>query len=439
MAEFYKIRRDLVFKTIFGNKKNWDLLKILIEEVIHEEVEIERILLTELNNDKVKIRRKILDVVVKTRHDKINIEINSSNYNYFKRRNAAFVFKLYSDSIDTGESYNDMDRIIQINLSVEQKDAPHFPLIGEYTLHDKKLNRDYIDNFKIYEINITEMARLCYNGKKEMCLLGMLDMSQKELENINGDKHMAKLKNEAIKVNNDDEIIKFINKSINDVKLLVPKINPCKIIIDYGGANAAKALHVGHMRSANIGEGLNRLARIFGNEVISDVHLGDLGRQSGMLISEIKKRNPELCFFDKDYKGEYPKLDITSKMLGEYYSIASMSAKEDEKRMEEVREITSLVESGYPPHLNLWKQIVEVSSKDIKNTYLLLNTRFDLWEGEMDSIKYTDKVLEYVKDYMYPSEGAMVVDVKEEGDKLDIPPMIIINRNGATNYNQYYV
>ena len=211
MAEFYKIRRDLVFKTIFGNKKNWDLLKILIEEVIHEEVEIERILLTELNNDKVRIRRKVLDVVVKTRHDKINIEINSSNYNYFKRRNAAFVFKLYSDSIDTGESYNDMDRIIQINLSVEQKDAPHFPLIGEYTLHDKKLNKDYIDNFKIYEINITEMARLCYNGKKEMCLLGMLDMSQKELENINGDKHMAKLKNEAIKVNNDDEIIKLLS------------------------------------------------------------------------------------------------------------------------------------------------------------------------------------------------------------------------------------
>ena len=211
MAEFYKIRRDLVFKTIFENKKNWDLLKILIEEVIHEEVEIERILLTELNNDKVRIRRKVLDVVVKTRHDKINIEINSSNYNYFKRRNAAFVFKLYSDSIDTGESYNDMDRIIQINLSVEQKDAPHFPLIGEYTLHDKKLNKDYIDNFKIYEINITEMARLCYNGKKEMCLLGMLDMSQKELENINGDKHMAKLKNEAIKVNNDDEIVKLLS------------------------------------------------------------------------------------------------------------------------------------------------------------------------------------------------------------------------------------
>ena len=212
MAEFYKIRRDLVFKTIFENKKNWDLLKILIEEVIHEEVEIERILLTELNNDKVRIRRKVLDVVVKTKNDKINIEINSSNYNYFKRRNAAFVFKLYSDSVDTGESYNDMDRIIQINLSVEQKDAPHFPLIGEYTLHDKKLNRDYIDNFKVYEINITEMARLCYNGEKEMCLLGMLDMSQKELESIKGDKYMDRLKEEVVEVNNDEEMIKLLSE-----------------------------------------------------------------------------------------------------------------------------------------------------------------------------------------------------------------------------------
>ena len=212
MREFYKIRRDLVFKTIFENKKNWDLLERLIEEVIHEKVEIERILLTELNNDKVRIRRKVLDVVVKTKNDKINIEINSSNHNYFRRRNAAFIFKIYSDSVDAGKSYNKMNRIIQINLSVEQKDAPHFPLISEYTLHDKKLDRNYIDNFKIYEINITEMARLCYNGEKEMCLLGMLDMSQKELESIKGDKYMDRLKEEVVEINNDEEMIKLLSE-----------------------------------------------------------------------------------------------------------------------------------------------------------------------------------------------------------------------------------
>ena len=211
MKKFYKIRRDLVFKTIFENKKNWDLLKRLIEEVIHEEVEVERILLSELNNDKVRIRRKVLDVIVKTKKDRINIEINSSNYNYFKRRNAAFIFKLYSDSLDSGESYNDMERIIQINLSVEQENTSHFPLVSEYTLHDKYLNRDYIDNLKIYEINITEMARLCYNGEKEMCLLGMLDMDYEELVDIKGDKYMDKLKKEAIKVNSDDEMIKLMS------------------------------------------------------------------------------------------------------------------------------------------------------------------------------------------------------------------------------------
>ena len=211
IQKFYKIRRDLVFKTIFENKKNWDLLKRLIEEVIHEEVEVERILLSELNNDRVRIRRKVLDVIVKTKKDRINIEINSSNYNYFKRRNAAFIFKLYSDSLDSGESYNDMERIIQINLSVEQENTSHFPLISEYTLHDKYLNRDYIDNLKIYEINITEMARLCYNGEKEMCLLGMLDMDYEELVDIKGDKYMDKLKKEAIKVNSDDEMIKLMS------------------------------------------------------------------------------------------------------------------------------------------------------------------------------------------------------------------------------------
>lgn len=104
-----------------------------------------------------------------------------------------------------------MDRIIQINLSAEQESAPHFPLVSEYMLHDKKLNRNYIDNFKIYEINITEMAKLCYNGEKEMCLLGMLDMSQKELESIKGDKYMDRLKEEVIEINNDEEMIKLLS------------------------------------------------------------------------------------------------------------------------------------------------------------------------------------------------------------------------------------
>lgn len=104
-----------------------------------------------------------------------------------------------------------MDRIIQINLSAEQESTPHFPLVSEYMLHDKKLNRNYIDNFKIYEINITEMAKLCYNGEKEMCLLGMLDMDQEELESIKGDKYMDRLKEEVVGINNDEEMIKLLS------------------------------------------------------------------------------------------------------------------------------------------------------------------------------------------------------------------------------------
>ena len=144
--------------------------------------------------------------------------------------------------------------------------------------------------------------------------------------------------------------------------------------------------------------------------------------------------NERGCFFDKNYNGEYPKLDITNEMLSSYYPEASNDAKQNEKRMDEVREISSLVEAGYLPYLNLWKQIVEVSSKEIKKIYNRLNCSFDLWEGELDSIKYTDKVLEILKDHMYLDDGAQIVDVKKEDDKLEIPPMIIINRNGATNY-----
>lgn len=300
---------------------------------------------------------------------------------------------------------------------------------------------NYVDDVVINFCNKLSLGQFQYNGMMKLAKVyneNPEDMALKVAEVLSKDSFFSNVEVKGVGFINinvcEDEIIKFINKTLNNINLLVPKVETKKIIIDYGGANAAKALHVGHMRSANIGEALKRLARIFDNEVISDVHLGDLGRQSGMLISEIKKRNPDLCFFDKNYKGEYPKIDITNEMLGEYYVTANIEAKENEERMEEVREITSLVESGYKPYLELWKQIVEVSCRDIKNTYTLLNCSFDLWEGEMDSIKYTNNVLDFVKDYLYDSLGAKVVGVQEETDKLDIPPMIIINKNGATNY-----
>lgn len=307
----------------------------------------------------------------------------------------------------------------------------------EYALEKNGYNDDVVVNFS----NKSTLGQFQYNGIMKISKKYNeipREMAEKVVKTMKKDNFFKDVNTAGpgfinITLEN-DEILKFINKTINDFKLYIPEVDKKTIFIDYGGANAAKALHVGHMRSANIGEALKRLSKIFGNDVISDVHLGDLGRQSGMIISEIKKRNPESCYFDKNYKGDYPKLEITGEMLSNYYPIASNDAKENEERMNEVREITSLVESGYEPYLSLWKQIVEVSSEEIKKIYSKLNCYFDLWEGEMDSIKYTDEVLALLKDLMYLSDGAYVVNVSKEDDKLTIPPMIIINRNGATNY-----
>ena len=229
-------------------------------------------------------------------------------------------------------------------------------------------------------------------------------------------------------------LLPYLNESIKNFDNLVDKQEEKTIVVDYGGANAAKALHVGHMRTANIGEALKRLARVLGNKAIGDVHLGDLGRQSGMVISEIKKRKPDLCYFDPDYKGKYPKLEITKEELAEYYPTASKDAKENPERMEEVRQITAWVDEGKEPYISMWKDIVEVSCDVIKKTYDYLNCDFDLWEGELSSLKYIEPTLKILEPYMYESEGAKVIDVKKEDDKVDIPPLIVIKNDGASIY-----
>ena len=229
-------------------------------------------------------------------------------------------------------------------------------------------------------------------------------------------------------------LTEYLNDSIDNFDNLIDKQEEKTIIVDYGGANAAKALHVGHMRTANIGESLKRLASTLGNKTIGDVHLGDLGRQSGMVISEIKKRKPDLCYFDPNYKGEYPKLEITPEELAIYYPTASADAKENPERMEEVRKITALVDNGVEPYISMWKDIVEVSCKTIKETYDYLNCNFELWECELSSLKYVEPTLKILEPYMYESDGAKVIDVKKDDDKVDIPPLIVIKNDGATIY-----
>ena len=232
----------------------------------------------------------------------------------------------------------------------------------------------------------------------------------------------------------DKYLLEYINSNIKDTTGFVDKGDEKTIIVDYGGANAAKVLHVGHMRPANIGESLKRLAELLGNKTIGDVHLGDIGRQSGMIISEIKKRKPDLCYFDSEYKGEYPKLEISTEELGEYYPAASVDAKENPERMEEVRKITALVDEGKEPYFSMWKDIVEISKESIKKSYDYLNCNFDLWEGELSSLEYVPDTLKVLEPYMYISDGAKVIDVKKDDDKIDIPPLIVIKNDGATIY-----
>ena len=233
---------------------------------------------------------------------------------------------------------------------------------------------------------------------------------------------------------NDDELCEYLNNSLDNFSNLIDKHEKKTIFLDYGGANAAKALHVGHMRSANIGEALKRLCQTLGYETISDVHLGDLGRQAGMLISEIRLREPDLAFFDENYKGEYPKVNYTPKELGEMYVKANIASREDPERMEEVRFITAEIDKGNERFLALWRQLVAISSKVIKDVYDELNCQFDLFEGELDSFKDVPYMLEIVKPYLYESEGALVMGVVLDTDTKEMPPLIVIKKDGATIY-----
>lgn len=240
---------------------------------------------------------------------------------------------------------------------------------------------------------------------------------------------------------NDDFLAKYVDEEFSNIELKKYNKEKKKIIIDYGGPNVAKPLHVGHLRPAIIGEGLKRLAKELGNNVIGDVHLGDWGRQMGMIISEIKHRQPDLIYFDENYQGEYPnESPVTVDDLNEIYPTATAKAKEDEERMEEAREATSILQNDYKKghrgYYELWKQLVKVSVEDLKKSYEKLDVHFDLWKGESDCHKsipeMTNLLLE--KGLLENSDGAQIVDVKEEGDTIEIPPVIIRTKSDSVGY-----
>ena len=230
----------------------------------------------------------------------------------------------------------------------------------------------------------------------------------------------------------------YLQKMQEDENLSIEKTaEPRKIMIDYGGPNVAKPLHVGHLRSAIIGESIKRMGRLMGHEVLGDVHLGDWGLQMGLIITELKVRKPELVYFDEAYEGEYPaEPPFTIGELEEIYPTASARSKEDEAYKEEAMQATYLLQHGHRGYQAVLHHILQVSVTDLKKNYERLSVSFDLWKGESDAQPYIPEMAEYMNNAGYSrlDEVAWVVDVKEESDTKEVPPCMILKSDGASLY-----
>ena len=235
----------------------------------------------------------------------------------------------------------------------------------------------------------------------------------------------------------------FVGAYVKDMRMeekygLEETKNPAKIVIDYGGPNVATPLHVGHLRSAIIGESVKRIARYAGHRVTGDIHLGDWGQPMGLIMNELKIRKPELVYFDENYTGEYPaEPPFTISELEEIYPFASKRSKEDEAYKADAMACTYKLQSGEKGYRALWDHIIAVSVTDLKKNYERLNVAFDLWNGESAVHDMIPGMVDAMKKggYAYVSEGALVVDVKEETDTKEIPPCMILKSDGAALYN----
>ena len=238
---------------------------------------------------------------------------------------------------------------------------------------------------------------------------------------------------------NGEFLADYLNRMQADEKLSVETVEkPKTIMIDYGGPNVAKPLHVGHLRSAVIGESIKRLGRFMGHTMIGDVHLGDWGLQMGLIITELKERQPELVYFKEGYEGDYPaEAPFTIGELEEIYPAASARSKEDPAYKEQAMEATHLLQQGHRGYNALWNHIMTVSVNDLKKNYEKLEVTFDLWKKESDAQPYIPEMVEYLKreGYARLDQGALVVDVREESDTKEIPPCMILKSDGASLYN----
>ena len=249
----------------------------------------------------------------------------------------------------------------------------------------------------------------------------------KEVSNVNGFINITL---------SDKSLIDYLNEIVNNFDINTFKINTDEtIFLDYGGANVAKALHAGHLRSPNIGEALKRLCEAVGYKTISDVHYGDWGRPMGLIICEIKHRYPNLDFFNPNLDS-YPKESpVTLEDLYDIYPLASAKAKEDEEYLNEARELTVKLQKKEKGIYDLYKAFTKLSILDIEDIYKKLNCTFDLYEGERDADDYIQDVLTVTKPFTTISNGATIIDVKEENDKKEIPPVMLLKSDGGVLYD----
>lgn len=259
-----------------------------------------------------------------------------------------------------------------------------------------------------------------------VCKLKDNDMF-KEVSNVNGFINITL---------SDKSLIDYLNEIVNNFDINTFKINTDEtIFLDYGGANVAKALHAGHLRSPNIGEALKRLCEAVGYKTISDVHYGDWGRPMGLIICEIKHRYPNLDFFNPNLDS-YPKESpVTLEDLYTIYPLASAKAKEDEEYLNEARELTVKLQKKEKGIYDLYKAFTKLSILDIEDIYKKLNCTFDLYEGERDADDYIEDVLTVTKPFTTISNGATIIDVKEETDKKEIPPVMLLKSDGGVLYD----
>lgn len=289
--------------------------------------------------------------------------------------------------------------------------------LGEYQIND------CMNLAKVYHESPIEIAKKVVAKLEEMNIFENINIAGPGFINL------------SLK---EDYVVNSVNLMSEDIYNNIDKLEKKTVVIDYGGANVAKQLHVGHLRSANIGEALKRLAKTLGYEVIGDAHLGDYGRPLGLVIREIKERYPDLEYFNPDYKGDYTEVElpITNEDLEKIYPYASTKGKEDESYMDEAREITSKIQKHERGYYELWKKITDISKEDVKKIYDKLGVEFELWNGEADAVEYLDELLDIFKqkNLTVLSEGAEIVNVEKEEDNAPMPPLLLIKSNGTISY-----